>query len=130
MTLDAAVRFTAAMRVVAVAAWTMLAVLSLLPGHQRPHTGLSGNLEHALAYGLTSVVTRLGFAHRRTRWQLVAFSAAAAFFEVCQIWIPGRSPGIDNWLSSTVGALAGIVPAREIAHRLGLDRRRLTGSRR
>ena len=32
-----------------------IAVLSLVPGSLRPHTGLPGQMEHALAYGLTGM---------------------------------------------------------------------------
>ena len=107
-----------AVRLAAICSWIMLTVLSLLPGSDRPHTGLSGNAEHMMAYLLAALVTRLAFRQAESRWQLIAFSAAAAFFEVCQIWIPGRHAGIDNWAASSAAALIGIVTARIVCHHI------------
>ncbi len=109
-------RVTAVVTVAAVCSWLTLTIISLVPGSERPHTGMSGNAEHMLAYFLASLVTRLAFRHTASRWQLVAFSAASALFEVCQIWIPGRHAGVDNWAASSAGALLGILLARVIAH--------------
>ena len=88
----------------------------LVPGSDRPHTGASGNVEHVMAYVLAAAVTRLAFPHVQSRWQIIAFSAASAVFEICQIWIPGRSAGIDNWLASSSGAVVGVVLVRAVLH--------------
>ncbi len=109
-------RLHAALVALAAAGWLALAVISLLPGNERPHTGLSGNVEHFIAYALTAGATRLCLFGVSSRAQLVGFSLAAAVFEVCQIWIPGRSAGIDNWVASSAGALAGLLLARTFAH--------------
>jgi VanZ family protein len=93
-----------------------LAVLSLVPGDERPHTGLAGQYEHVMAYALAGFVTRLAGHRIPSRWQLVAFSLAAGAFEICQIWIPGRSPAVIDWLASSIGALIGIAIGRQIAH--------------
>ena len=114
-------------RVAAVCSWATLAVLSLVPGSARPHTGASGNTEHLMAYILAALVTRIAFGHVQTRWQLAGFSAAAAAFEVCQIWIPGRSAGVENWAASTGGALIGLLVARAVAHRLPWPGYRVSG---
>lgn len=97
--------------------WVLLSVLSLLPGADRPHTGFSGNLEHAIAYALSAGATRLCLFGVLSRMQLLGFSLASALFEIAQIGIPGRSAGLDNWAASTAGALAGILAARCYAHR-------------
>ncbi len=104
------------LRFAAVSSWTGIAVLSLVPGRDRPHTGASGNVEHVMAYVLAAAVTRLAFPHVQSRWQIIAFSAASAVFEICQIWIPGRSAGIDNWLASSSGAVVGVVLVRAVLH--------------
>ncbi len=97
-----------AIRVFVVCSWLALAVLSLVPGHLRPHTGMPGNAEHLVAYALAGAASRLGWRKISSRYLLLAFSIASAFFEICQIWIPGRTAGIDNWMASTFGALIGI----------------------
>lgn len=111
------VRAASLRRVLAALSWTTLTVLSLLPGSERPHTGASGNTEHFVAYALAALVTRLAFQNSKSRYQLLAFSLSAAAFEICQIYIPGRSPGIDNWAASTAGALFGVLLGRLLAHR-------------
>lgn len=105
-----------ALRIAASCSWIALAVLSLVPGRDRPHIGIPSNFEHILAYALAGFVTRLVLRRTGSRWQFLAFSGAAAFFEVCQIWITGRSAGFDNWAASSAGALLGIVLARRRAH--------------
>ena len=104
------------LKLAAVCGWLALAALSLVPGSERLHTNLSGNFEHLLAYALAGCVTRLAFRRTPSRWQLLVFSGAAAGFEICQIWIPGRSAGVDNWAASSMGALIGIVSARSMVH--------------
>jgi VanZ family protein len=107
-------RVQQALRVLAVCSWILLAVLSLVPGQDRPHTGMTGNLEHTIAYFLAAFTTRLIARRIPSRWQLLAFSACAVLFEICQIWIPGRSAGMDNWAASSLGALLGIVSAKTL----------------
>ena len=99
------------LRIAAVSAWLLLAI-PLVPGSDRPHTGMPGNAEHFIAYALSGLACRLTFISWRSRYQLFAFSLAAGTFEICQIWIVGRSPGVDNWVASTAGALLGICIGR------------------
>jgi len=92
-------------RVVAIASVVAIIVLSTLPGSERPHVLHSGNLEHFIAYTCTALLLVVGFGHR---WRAVAMlSLASALLEVAQIWIPGRSAGVDNCLASSAGALVG-----------------------
>jgi hypothetical protein len=42
-------------------------VLSLAPGSLRPHTGLPGQMEHALAYGLRGAILCVGYGKPRDR---------------------------------------------------------------
>jgi VanZ family protein len=107
-------RVQQALRLATVCLWVTLGMLSLVPGRDRPHTGMSGNFEHMLAYFLAAFATRLVLRQIESRWQLLTFSTCAAVFEICQIWIPGRSAGMDNWAASSVGALLGIAAARTL----------------
>jgi hypothetical protein len=86
-------------------------VLSLLPGAERPHTGVSGNFEHVAAYAGTAFFCALGLSWLRG-WRVVALAfAASGAFEIAQIWIPGRSAGLDNWAASGIGACIGLAAA-------------------
>lgn len=108
-------------RIVALLCVAAIVVLSTVPGVDRPHVFHSGNVEHVIAYTGTAFLLVFGFSRRLAwRWP-VALSGASAIFEVLQIWIPGRSAGIENWLASTAGACAGTLlalwAARLIARR-------------
>lgn len=102
------------LKALAAACCLVITVLSLLPGNERPHTGFSGNIEHVVAYAGTACFVALALLRRPIAVLVIAFSAASAFFEICQIWIPGRSAGFDNWFASTLGALIGVAAARYI----------------
>ena len=104
----------AMLKALAGACCLVIIVLSLLPGNERPHTGFSGNIEHVVAYAGTACFVALALLRRPVAVLVIAFSAASAVFEICQIWIPGRSAGFDNWFASTLGALIGISAARYI----------------
>src|SRR5215210_6747119 len=101
-------RLQFALRAATVCAWLLLAVLSLLPGSERPHTGAPGNAEHMLAYALTALATGLAFDRTRPSYIVAALVLLAGAFEMCQIWIPGRGSALDNWLASGLGAVIGV----------------------
>ncbi len=85
-------------------------VLSVLPGAERPHILASGNTEHFIAYAGTAFFA--SSLPRLDGWRtLLLLSSASLAFEGVQLFIPGRSAGLDNWLASTTGALVGIALA-------------------
>lgn len=98
----------------AIVTWVALTVLSLVPGPYRPETGASGNVEHALAYFGSALITRLAFPAVQSWLQLTAFSCVALCFELAQVGIAGRHPGVDNWAASSAGALLGFVAAQGV----------------
>lgn len=101
-------------KVLAILFCLVIAVLSLLPGEERPHTGFSGNIEHVMAYAGTVGVTAYAFLTPGIAVLTLGFSAASAVFEICQMFIPGRTSGLDNWFASTLGALVGATAARHL----------------
>jgi len=89
-----------------------IAVLSLLPGDERPHTGLSARFEHATAYAGTGFFFWFGYSAPRQRalfW--IGLAIASGVFEVLQNFIPGRSPSIFDALASTLGLTFGFMAA-------------------
>jgi hypothetical protein len=92
--------------------WTAIlaiAVLSLVPGELRPHTGASGYFEHFTAYFLTAMVLTLAY---RGRVAAVALFACLVIYagalETGQLWIPGREARIADFATSSLGSLVGI----------------------
>jgi VanZ family protein len=91
---------------VAVAA---IAVLSVLPGEDRPHVLESSQMEHLEAYCATAAALAVGYAQVRARIAIgVGLSLLAGSFEILQLWIPGRDPKFSDWIVSSIGAWAGL----------------------
>ena len=88
-----------------------IALLSLVPGPLRPHTGLPGQKEHFLAYFLTALV--LGSKPREQLSYRASVAAAlcayAGVLETLQIWVPGRSAQLIDFAASSGGAIGGVV---------------------
>ncbi|HMF06603.1 MAG TPA: VanZ family protein [Methylocella sp.] len=87
-----------------------ITILSLVPGSERPHTGLPGHAEHFAAYACTGFalsVAYLGLRERLIFW--FGLAMASGVFEILQRWIPGRSPEIRDALASTFGLTTGLV---------------------
>jgi hypothetical protein len=86
-----------------------LAVLSLVPGSLRPHTGLCGPAEHFIAYAGAGLLYALCVASAwRRLLGLFGFAVAACAFEALQMFVPDRNPAVFDALSSTAGAALGI----------------------
>ena len=89
----------------------VIVVLSVLPGADRPHVFGSGNVEHLLAYAGAAFFASTLPALRG--WRIVLLlSTASLLFEGIQTLIPGRGPGLDNWIASTLGAIVGLAFGR------------------
>jgi VanZ family protein len=97
------------LRLAAIGALLALAVLSLVPGELRPHVAGSGNFEHLLAYLATGLLVPLGLPRLQAWRTPLLLVILAGLFEVAQIYVPHRGPGLDNWLASAAGAGAAAV---------------------
>jgi len=87
----------------------LILILSLIPGTERPHTGLPGGAEHFLAYCLTAAILALGFWSWSMRIAIaVGLTFLASLMEI-QLWIPGRNAQISDAFVSGLGSLCGIV---------------------
>ncbi len=86
----------------------LLAILSLLPGEDMVRTGMSGHIEHFVAYAGTAIIatTAYGPGGLRTVGLLWAY---AGLLEWLQHYSPGRHPAVTDFLSSSLGVLCGAV---------------------
>lgn len=101
-----------AWRAVAWLCVAMIILLSVVHGNHRPHTGLSGKLEHFAAYTATGFIFRLGYGAARSGAAIVCgLSILSVVMEIAQTQIPGRSPNVLDALSSTSGAILGLLLA-------------------
>jgi VanZ family protein len=92
--------------------WATLAViivLSVLPSADRPHSGLSGQLEHGLAYAGNAALFAVGYRDSAARWRLLLLlGALAGTLELVQLRIPGRTSEFAGFFASALGALLGM----------------------
>jgi hypothetical protein len=96
-------------RLLAWACVAAIAVLSLVPGDERPHSGMSGQVEHFIAYCGTGVF--LAWAYPGAHQRLVAWlvlGAASGVFEILQNFVPGRSPSLFDAVASASGLTLGM----------------------
>jgi VanZ family protein len=96
-------------RVVALLCVFAIIVLSLVPGVDRPHTGLPGKAEHFIAYCSTGTLFALGFWSKGSRVVIaLGLTLLAGSMEILQMWVPGRHPAIADAVVSSMGGLLGI----------------------
>lgn len=89
--------------------YAMIVVLSLLPAQTKPHTGVSGEYEHWIAYALVGGAFAAGYSATRARvFAGLALTASSAILELFQNFIPGRTPELTGFLASSLGAWFGI----------------------
>jgi VanZ family protein len=69
-------------------------------------TGLSGQLEHALAYMLTGLALMIGYPSTPSTRMALGLSAYAAALEVGQLFAPARHASALDWAGSASGVLA------------------------
>jgi hypothetical protein len=97
-------------RVAGLACIVALIVLSLVPGTERPHTGLPGQIEHFIAYCGTAGLLGLGYLTATARFGIAATLALlAVVLEIAQLWIVGRHSQFIDFAASSAGACAGIL---------------------
>ena len=86
-----------------------LAILSLVPGSMRPHTGLPGPAEHFLAYFIAGFI--IAAPKRSTAYRIAAAILLGLYsgaFELLQNFVPGRDPEILDFIMSSLGAICGV----------------------
>jgi VanZ family protein len=100
-----------ARRVLRVSGWGMVAIigiLSLVPGVLRPHTGLPNQLEHFGAYLVTASTLVLASSKGLSALRIGLYLGTyARLLEIAQLWVPGRSSRLIDFVASFLGILAG-----------------------
>lgn len=115
------------LRVAFFACIALLVALSWMPAAEMVRTGISGRMEHGVAYFGTTVI--MGLAYReapRLVVQSALLVALAAILEVGQLHAPGRNASYLDFASGSAGiALGGLLMWRarpRILRWLGFDR--------
>ena len=75
-------------------------------------------LAHLAWYAVLAGLLLLGLGRRAWPWVLVGTLLLAGWDEWHQFALPGRSPGVDDWVADALGALAGIAISHAIGRRM------------
>lgn len=90
----------------------LIALLSLVPGGLRPHTGAPKQIEHFIAYTLAAAILCFGFSKSRNPMTIgLLLCLYSAALEVAQTFIPARDGNVIDFLISSSGALLGCLLA-------------------
>ena len=76
-------------------------------------------LAHLAWYAVLAGLLLLGLGRRAWPWVLAGTLLLAGWDEWHQFALPGRSPGIDDWLADALGAVVGIGMSLAIGRRAG-----------
>ncbi len=93
--------------------------LSWIPREWEVRTGLAGQIEHVIAYAGTAGLLRLGLGSSRALRVGALLVLLAGILEVGQIWIPGRTAQVVDFLASGSGAILGTLGGGLIAPLIG-----------
>jgi VanZ family protein len=95
------------------AAWTLattIVVLSVVPAHLRPETGLPQGLEHFAIWCMTGIAFGLGYKLKPflLATVLVFFSGAV---EIAQLFVPGRHARVTDFIIDALACIIGLLMA-------------------
>jgi VanZ family protein len=98
----------------------VLMIASWMPRDYMVRTTIfSGHVEHAIVYGLSGAFMLAVLGGRHAAWQVAALLVAyAGLLELGQLLVPGRHAGIDDFLFSAAGAIAGALVCAVLHRRI------------
>ena len=97
----------------------ILVLLSWLPAREMARTGLSGRIEHFIAYAGTTIAFAVAAGGGGRPWLRAGLLLAlAGVLEVGQLWAPGRNASIWDWLAGGTGVVVATLLAPPLARRL------------
>ena len=98
--------------------WLLLLFLTSLPGKDLPDVKISDKIEHLLAFWILAILLKLTLVlqdkykklkEHSSIFTLVIIGIYAALDELHQLFIPGRSCDILDWMSDVSGALIAVL---------------------
>lgn len=99
------------LRVLAIAALSILTVLTVVPDGERPVTFLPHHLEHFLAFAVTGALIGVAFA-METFTMVVASACFAVGLECVQIPLPTRHARLSDIVVDTAAICIGVLLVR------------------
>jgi VanZ family protein len=100
-------------RILRLLAWLLAAAVTfatLGPPRFRPHSNLSQDGEHAVAFILLGLAFGLAYTRRRALTTVIAVGMIGAI-EVLQFWAPGRHARLEDFVVDAMAACAGLALA-------------------
>jgi VanZ family protein len=94
-------------------AWLLAAAVTfatLGPPRFRPHSDLSQDGEHALAFVLLGLAFGLAYTRNRLLTAVIAV-AGIGLIEILQLWAPGRHARLEDFVVDALAACVGIAVA-------------------
>lgn len=97
--------------------WIILFTATTLPGPQLPDIHLGDKIEHFSAFFILSILLNLTLIFQRKSYLLFKFATLVtviiclsygAIDELHQMFIPGRSADIRDWLADSTGVILGV----------------------
>jgi VanZ family protein len=91
-------------------AWLLTAAVTfatLGPARLRPHSDLSQNGEHALAFVLVGLAFGLAYTRHRPLTAGIAV-VLIGVLEMLQLWMPGRHARLEDFIVDALAACTGI----------------------
>ena len=97
--------------------WIVLFTATTLPGNQLPDLHLSDKIEHFSAFFILAVMLNLALIFQRKSFIIFKYAALVTIIitlsygavdELHQLFIPGRSADIRDWLADSTGGILGV----------------------
>ena len=107
--------------------WLILFILTSLPGKEAITIGVNDKIEHFGAYGLLSAILYLNllfqekfklFSKYPATFTLIVASLYGMVDELHQLFVPGRSADVRDWLADFIGAVLGVIIIRIILQKI------------
>ena len=98
--------------------WIILFTATTLPGPQLPDIHIGDKIEHFSAFFILSIFLNLTLIFQRKSYLLFKFATLVtviiclsygAIDELHQMFIPGRTADIRDWLADSTGVILGVL---------------------
>jgi VanZ family protein len=98
--------------------WIILFTATTIPGNQLPDIHLSDKIEHFSAFFILAVLLNLTLIYQRKSLLLFKYAALVtiiiclsygAIDELHQMFIPGRTADLRDWLADSTGVILGVL---------------------